>query len=67
MAPANSDSPVGFPAGKRKAGVRRPLAEMIQFNSYDQSKDLSDREKTGYLRTLRRRTKPSYPGKGSSG
>lgn len=54
--------PVGFLAIDRRKVGRRPLAEMVHYESYDASRYMSDRDIIEYLRKLRRASKHGYLG-----
>jgi hypothetical protein len=52
--------PVGYPDVPPRAGVRRPLSELIHHDRFDQSRYLSNREIVDYIRELRRKTMSKY-------
>jgi 5,6-dimethylbenzimidazole synthase len=54
--------PVGYPDVPPKEGVRRPLAEIVHYNEYDQGKYVSNRQILEYIRDLRGKTMPKYEG-----
>jgi nitroreductase len=52
--------PIGYPAVPSKAGVRRPLADMVHHDTYDMDKYMSNEQILQYLATLRDKTIPVY-------
>ncbi len=54
--------PIGYPAHKPAPPYRRKLAEIVHYEKYDQSKHRSGEDIYEFLRELRQRTKPAYPG-----
>ncbi len=53
---------VGYPAYEPPPSYRRELKEIVHFERYDRSKFRSGDEVVEFLRDLRGRTKPAYPG-----
>lgn len=52
--------PVGYPVVSPKKGMRRPLVEIIHYNTYDHSKHMPNRDIIQYISQLRRKTMPKY-------
>lgn len=52
--------PVGYPDVTRKKGMRRPLADLIHRERYDESKYISNRQILQYISRLRQGTVPKY-------
>jgi 5,6-dimethylbenzimidazole synthase len=52
--------PVGYPAVPSKAGVRRPLADMVHHDVYQMDKYMSNEQVLQYLASLRDKTIPIY-------
>jgi len=52
--------PIGYPDVPAKAGVRRPLDDMVHRETYDMSKYMSNEDALRYLYTLREKTVPVY-------
>ncbi|HLH98524.1 MAG TPA: nitroreductase family protein [Xanthobacteraceae bacterium] len=52
--------PLGFPAVPPKAGVRRPLADMVHKDRFDMSKYMSNEQVIEFLYELRSDTIPVY-------
>jgi nitroreductase len=52
--------PIGYPAVPSKAGVRRPLADMVHHDRYEMDKYMSNEQTLQYLADLRNKTIPVY-------
>jgi nitroreductase len=52
--------PIGYPAVPSKAGVRRPLEEMVHRDRYEMDKYMSNEQILTYLASLRDKTIPVY-------
>jgi hypothetical protein len=52
--------PIGYPAVPPKAGVRRPLEEMVHRDRYEMDKYMSNEQILTYLASLRDKTIPVY-------
>jgi hypothetical protein len=52
--------PVGYPDVPSKAGVRRPLADMVHHDTYDMSKYMTNEQALQFLHSLREKTVPVY-------
>jgi nitroreductase len=52
--------PVGWPAIEPKAGVRRPLVDMVHRERYEMSKYMTNEQVIKYLYELREKTLPVY-------
>lgn len=56
--------PVGWPAFERSPGVRRPLEDIVHYETYDWSKYMEHKDILDYIRSLRTKTLYRYPNKG---
>lgn len=52
--------PIGYPAVERRPGYRREMGALVHYDSYDQSRYLTNKQIVEYIRELRQRTIPVY-------
>ena len=52
--------PVGYADGPRRKTTRRKLSEMVHYDHYDQTKQMTNREIVEYVRTTRQKTMSKY-------
>ncbi|MFC2013940.1 nitroreductase family protein [Chloroflexota bacterium] len=52
--------PIGYPAYEPAPSYRRELAEIVHYESYDQSKYRTDEDIRKYIVQLREKTRPTY-------
>jgi nitroreductase len=52
--------PIGYPDVPAKPGVRRPLEDIVHYDTYDMSKYMTNEQALKYLYSLREKTVPVY-------